>query len=242
LNGTSLLKLDGATVGVTTKAADTLENSAADVTASLGGIEVGGIKLFNGLDLGAALTEINSTVNTINTKLHDVLGTISPDLANIVSVSVLDQTKNVFAEGGYNRARAGITALTASVDLNKLTAPLANILSAVNPATGTIAAQLQNLNGTVPALDPAMTTLNTTLNAPAGALALAGRADVVIAQVLSASDYAPTVVAAAQTPTPAPTGTLPRTGAEGGLFAGAAAILAILGLALRRWIRRTTPA
>ena len=237
LNDASLLKLDGAEIAVTSKAADTLANSAADITASLGGVEVGGIKLFGGLDLGAALTQINSDVNMVNQKLHDVLGTISPDLANLVSVSVLDQTKSVAADGGYNRARAGITALTANLDLSKLTAPLAQIVAAANPATGTIAAQLQSLGGTVPALDPAMATLNTALSDPGGALAAAGTANVVVGQVLSASDFAPTVVAAPAAP---PAGTLPRTGNNEGTFAGAAAILAILGLAVRRWSRRST--
>ena len=96
----------------------------------------------------------------------------------------------------------------------------------------------QSLGGTVPALDPAMQTLNTALGDPAGALAAAGSANVAVAQVLSASDFAPTVV----TPAPQPAGTLPRTGTEEGTFAGAAVVLAILGLAVRRWSRRSTSA
>ena len=103
-----------------------------------------------------------------------------------------------------------------------------------------IGVQLQTLGGTVPTLDPAMQTLNNALGDPAGALAAAGSANVVVGQVLSASDFAPTVVTPAAAPEPA--GSLPRTGTEEGTFAGAAIVLAILGLAVRRWSRRSTSA
>src|SRR5204863_1263701 len=102
------LQVNGIDVGVSTKAAPTVADSAADVTAKVGSVTVAGITL-PGVDLLSAATTVSTLVNNVNTKLQSVLGTISPDLANLVKVSVLDQTKSVTADGAYNRSRAGIT-------------------------------------------------------------------------------------------------------------------------------------
>src|SRR5206468_1333121 len=160
--------------------------------------------------LSTVLTPVGLTaqvppVNTpIDTALNSVKALLAGDLAgalaflNDASLLKLDGAEIAVTSKAADtlaNSRAGITALTANLDLSKLTAPLAQIVAAANPATGTIAAQLQSLGGTVPALDPAMATLNTALSDPGGALAAAGTANVVVGQVLSASDFAPTVVA-----------------------------------------------
>jgi hypothetical protein len=160
-----------------------------------------------------------------------VLGIISPDLANIVSVSLLDQAQSVANSGGYNRARAGVTAATATVTPP---ATLANIVSTLGAAANQIGPTIASLSGgTVPVVDPTvgMSTLAGTVNLAQAAGALSQGVTLKVGEVLSASDFAPGAV-------PAATNTLPRTGAETGVFAGLAVALGVLGWGIRRMIRR----
>ncbi|MBW3536266.1 MAG: hypothetical protein KY395_00665 [Actinobacteria bacterium] len=225
LDAMTLLRLDGASVGVATKAAQTIEDSAADVTAEVGGITMGGISL-PGTDLTAAASQINELVDTVNSTLSGALGTIHPSLGSLVSVSMLDQVESVTADNGYVRSRAGITALTANVTPP---AELASVLSAIESATGA-GETLQSLGAPVPGFDATMTDLQNTLNSTLGVLA--NGATVKVADVQSASDYTFTASG------PTPVNELPRTGGFP-IMAALAAILAIGALGTRRLVVST---
>ena len=230
LDDLALLRLEGVEVSVSTKAVENVEGSSAAVTGKIGKVFVGGVEL-PGIDLMSGATQINTTVNEINTKLGSVLGLIDADLANLVNVSVLDTATSVVSEGGYTRSRAGITGATATVTPP---AALAAIVSAITAQVG-VAETLVAANVPVPAVSGLMNDLAGSLNLAASALT--SPAKVQVAQVLSASDYRASVTTGAPgTPTGAPT--LPRTGGDDLMLLGGLA--AILALAVRRFGR--TPA
>jgi hypothetical protein len=232
LDNLSLLRLEGVDVGVTTKAVDTVAGSVASVNGKIGKIFVGGVAL-PGVDLLTSAATVSSTVATINDKLASVLGTVSPDLAGLVKVSVLDQATSVVSEGGYTRSRAGITAASATVTPP---ANLAAIVKAVTDQVG-VAEKLAAANVPVPAVSGLMNDLGASLNLASSALT--SPAKVQIASVLSASDFR---LAAATTTAGAPGSgapSLPRTGGGNDLLL-LGGLAAVLALAVRRFTR--TPA
>ena len=224
LDGLTLLRLDGAQVGVATKAAGTVADSVADVTAQVGGITLGGISL-PGVDLLAPASQVNELVNTVNGTLSGALGSIHPSLGNLVSVSVLDQVESITADSGYIRSRAGITALTAMITPP---AELASVLSTIESATGA-GEVLSGLGAPVPGFATAMTDLENTLGGVLGILA--NGATLKVAEVQSASDFAGSG--------PLPASELPRTGGFPTL-AALAAVLCIMALGTRRLVTSTT--
>jgi hypothetical protein len=161
----------------------------------------------------------------VNTQLGSVLSIISPDLANLVKVSVLDQATSITQDGGYTKARAGITAATATIT------PPANLAALVSGLVAQTADVTAALGTAVPQLEGLMTQLSSTLNL--GTAVLASPAKVQIASVLSASDFR----VGSSTTTGAPgTGTsLPRTGGPDLILFGG--LLAVLAIALRRFTR-----
>jgi hypothetical protein len=213
LDNVSLLKVGGIEVGAVTKAADTVDGSAADIVAKIGSINVGGLSL-PGLDLGSTLAQVNSVVNTVNSTVSSVLGSISPDLANLVKVSMFqkDAATGVTKDGGYIKSLAGVSALAASI-----TPPL-NLTSIVNGLLGGtgIGSVLTGagVGGTLPVLDTLMPTLNGLLGTAVNALA--GGASIKLASVTSGASFT--------TPVAATNGSLPRTGGT--------AQTALLGMAL----------
>jgi hypothetical protein len=226
LDNLTLLRLEGVDVGVTTKAVETVDGSVAAVTGKIGKVLVGGIEL-PGIDLTATTDQVNAALAAVNTKLGSVLSIVSPDLANLVKVSVLDKATSITQEGGYTKSRAGITAATATITPP---ADLAALVSGLVANTSDVTAVL---GAAVPQLDGLMGQLGSTLGV--GTAALSSPAKVQIASVLSASDFR----VGSSTTTGAPgTGTpnLPRTGGNPDLvlFGG---LLAVLALALRRFTR-----
>jgi len=225
LDGLTLLRLDGANVGIATKAARTVGDSVADVTAQVGGVTIGGISL-PGVDLSAAASQVNGLVGTVNSTLSGALGTIHPSLGSLVSVSVLDQVESITADNGYVRSRAGITALTATITPP---AELGAIVSAIKSATGA-GNVLKGLGAPVPGLSDTMSGLESTLG---GALqALAGGAVLKVADVQAASDFS-------APGGPLPANELPRTGGFP-LLAGMAGMLIVLALGTRRLVASTS--
>ncbi|HUQ40761.1 MAG TPA: hypothetical protein VM030_11470 [Acidimicrobiales bacterium] len=222
LSDLSLLKLAGLDISVATKAVDTVKGSAATITARLGDVSVGNIKV-PGMDLLAPASQINGLVSTVNGTLGSTLGAISPDLANLVSVSVLDQVKSVTSGNGYTRSRAGITGLTANI---VPPAALGAIVDTVKSLTGA-GDVITGLGGTVPGLPTGMASLEGTLGAVTGLLAKG--ASIKVAEIASASDFTASSVGS-----PAPFTELPRTGGNG-LMAALALVLGALGLGIRRF-------
>lgn len=240
LDAAPLLSVQGLQVGITTKAADTIANSAAGITAKIASLKVGNVSL-PGLDLAAAAATASSTVSTLTSKLGSTLGAINPGLANMITVQALTQSKSISASGGYTHALAGITALTV-----KLTPPanLAAIVGSLNGALSAPTSVGSILGSALPALPQAsaISQLASSLgNATSAVGALSQGATITVGQVQASADFAPvTATAAPSTPAPnavAPT-ELPRTGQDSSGLAVLGVLLVATAVGLIRWLRR----
>jgi hypothetical protein len=221
LDNLSLLKLDGADVTISTKAVEKLADSAATVTASVGGISLGGVTV-PGVNLLTTAQDLSNTLNAVNGIIGQALSSVDPGLASLVKISMFDPiTKTVTADNGYNRSRAGITVLTANVTPPAI---LGDIVRTVQGQAG-IGDAITTAGGTVPTLASAMNTLNTTLDQ--GVSALSQGAAVTVGSVLSASDYA--VPVGGTGPTHPATGGTPTLAILGLVFA-------LLAIGMRRWM------
>lgn len=228
LDDLALLRLEGVEVGVTTKAVDSVDASVAEVTGKIGRIKVGNISL-PGIDLTAPASAVNAAVAQVNDKIGATLGLVSPNLANLVNVSVLDKATSVTQSGGYTRSSAGITGATAAVTPP---AGLAGIVSTITGQAGGIDTLLSGSQLRSLGLSGAMDELSRTLNLGAGVLS--APAKVQVATIVASSEFA-----RAGGPATPPGDTLPRTGGPVGI-AIVAAVAAALGIGLRRWLH--TPA
>lgn len=235
LGNLSLLELDGAEVGVITKATDTLSGSSAVPTGRIGNLKVLGVGL-PGVDLLAVADLVNSIAGT----LTGALGAISPDLANLVHVGVLEKTSSVASDGGYNKALAGIDVLNVAIT------PPANLAALVSSLTGGTSSPLSILGGAgiasndtgLPVLGSAMGALNGVLDLPAAVGALVQGATLKVGSIQSASQFAAAAAPAAPV-TPA-NKELPRTGTDTRRLAAAAVVLAMFSVGIRRRMRRPT--
>lgn len=235
LDGVALLKVSGVEVGVTTKAADTVENSTAEVTAKLGGLTVGGIEV-DGIDIASALADVNAAVNTVNDTIGGVLALVHADLADLVDVKVFERAADhgVTSSGGYVEAVDGITALSATITPPEA---LADIVATVTGAAGSVEDTLEGLGASTDFLEGLgvdMGLLGAELDVTeAGALADGGT--VTLASLTSTSNFAPSL------PTTG-TGTendrnLAATGSNAVPMTGLAMLLIALGLGFREWVR-----
>jgi hypothetical protein len=236
-----LLKLDGVKVSVSTKAADTLGNSAADVTGKIGAVHVGGITL-PAIDLVQAADTINAAVKTVNDKIGAALDTIKApvgrdivSLKALVNVEVLKQTKSVSTIDGYNVAQAGITGVSATVTPPADLAAIVSAIKAQAAGPNSIAAAILAEGGAVPALSTGMGALESTLGS--SVQAVQGGAGVQAVVVQGSSDFR-------QVATSTTTGTgneLPRTGGDSIRLAALGMLLVALGLGLVSWYRMPLP-
>lgn len=227
LDDLALLRLEGVEVGVTTKAVDSIDGSVAEVTGKIGRIRVGNLSL-PGVDALASASALNAAVAQVNDKVGDTLGLVSPDLAKLVNVSVLDKATSVTQDGGYTRSRAGITGATATI-----TPP-----AALDAIVSTITGQAAGIDRLLPAstvsslgLSGTMDQLSRTLNLGAGVLS--APASVQAGSIVASSEFARSGGPAS------PGDTLPRTGGPVGIGI-LAALAAAVGLGVRRWMQ--TPA
>ena len=230
-----LLKLDGATIGASTKAADTLANSTADVTGKLGGLSVLGLNL-PGLDL----LSVGNTLNAVTTQLGNVLGIIDPSLKDLVKVGVLAKSTSLTTANGYNNALAGIDVLSVEIKPPTLLSGLVSSLTGagVLSSLGALTTAAAPVPAGLPLLGGNALALGNLLNLPAAVGVLTKGLTLKVGSVQSASQFrvasapAPAAVAA-----PAPD-TLPRTGGDTRTLGMLAAGMAALALGVRRWARR----
>lgn len=233
LDTAPLVSLDGAEVSVKTIGASTAGDSVASVTGRIGNLRVGGVTI-PGTDLLATARTVNDVTTEVNTKVSNVLKTVNPGLGDVVSIKVLEQTKSVTTEGGYNKARAGITAVSATV---KVPADLAAVVAQVEGATGDIDDALTSAGVPVPPVATAMAALRGTLGGSVDALSQG--AVIRVAEVLGAADFTPSTNTTTAAPAD-PDSTLPRTGGSGPLMA-IGAFLAALALGARRFVTASKP-
>jgi hypothetical protein len=220
ISNAPLLQVKNLVVGISTKAADTVQNSAADIKASLGSVQVGNLNV-PGVDLASLLTNAQNQVN-------GVLNTVG--LGNLITVKALDQTRSVATSNGYVNALANLTGVHVAI------APLSSLAggTAAAGATDTMGQLLGS--GNVPALSTAMATLNTLLpTSVVGALTQGATVDVL--SVGASSAFVPAGTPAnPSAPTPQ-NGTLAVTGGPTQVlgFIGLLLLATVAGL---RWLRR----
>lgn len=240
LAGVPLLRLDGASVATSTKAAGTLADSAADVTAKLGGLSVLGLQL-----PGVDLLTIGNTLNAVTGQLTNVLGSIDPSLKDLIKVAVLEKATSVTTANGYNNALAGVSILSVNITPPAL---LSNLVSSLTGNSGLSslgklsAAGVANPAASLPLIGGNMLNLGNLLNLPAAVGALTQGLSLKVGAIQSASQFklasAPSSDPAVAAPAPAPGSTLPRTGGDAGPLGMLAAGMAALALGVRRWARR----
>ncbi|MBV9040490.1 MAG: hypothetical protein JOZ68_05780 [Acidimicrobiia bacterium] len=219
-----LLQVNNLVVGVTTKATDTVANSVADVSASLGSIKVGNVSI-PGVDLASLVTNAQNTITTVLTDAGLPTG--------LLTVKALDSTKSVASQGGYVNALANLTGVhVALAPLSSLTGGAAT----ANSATDSMSQLFTLANaGSVPALSPAMATLNGLLASTGAALTQGATVDVLQVGASSTFQAASTPSnPAAATPQ---SGTLATTGGPTQLL-GIVGLLLLATVAGLRWLRR----
>ncbi|HEV3225306.1 MAG TPA: hypothetical protein VGZ52_00670 [Acidimicrobiales bacterium] len=123
-----LLRVEGIQVGSIANAADTVANSSATTLASIGDVKVGGIDL-GGIDVNATLDQVQALAGQVTSTVNSVLGTISPQLANLVKVDLFKRATDVSQSGNYVNAVAGITGLVATVTPPDICSVLNDVLS-----------------------------------------------------------------------------------------------------------------
>jgi hypothetical protein len=219
-----LLQVKDLVVGITTKAADTVANSVADIKASLGSVQVGNLTV-PGADVASILGNAQTTINTVLTQAG---------LGNLITVKALDQSKSIATTNGYVNALANLTGVHVAI------APLSSLAggttaAAANDPLGSLYTLAGG--GTPPALSSAMATLNGVL-ATTGAGALAQGATVDVLSVGSASTFTPSSSTPANPSAATPqNGTLAVTGGPTQVlgFIGLLLLATVAGL---RWLRR----
>jgi len=235
LGNLTLLKLDGATISANTKAADTLTNSAADVTGTVGAISVLGLTL-----PGVDLLSIGNTLNAVSAQLGNVLGIIDPSLKDLVHVGVLEKSTSVTTANGYNNALAGIDILNVKITPPALLSNLVTSLTGNSALSsrGTLSAAGAATPAGLPLLGGGALALGNLLNLPATVGALTKGLSLKVGSVQSASQFrvaAAPVSAAVAAPV---ANTLPRTGGDTRTLGMLGLGMAVLALGVRRWARR----
>ena len=230
---TPLLEVDTGALQVVTKAAATVADSAADVTAGIPILKV----------LGMNVPGIDTLIST----LQGVLTTINQNLAGLLSVTLLAKDRNITQANGYTDATAqasefkltidpskvGLAAIKASLPAVTDGLPTGGSIDLGKTAVGTLAPSLQ-----LPA-NPFANLVSAKILSTDAPLAL-GATTLALGQVNSESKY--TLVPATPTAPAQPTSTLPHTGREMGPWAAMAAVLLVLSLGARRWLGRVRAA
>ncbi len=237
LQDQALLRLDGLDVTVLTEATDDVATSVAEVTGTLGGLQVGDLTL-GALPLSSTTAQLDAVFAQAEGAVGAVLGQISPTLADLVSIRSLEETTSIVEDGEAIVSSADFTGLQVDVlpDIDQLLA-LLDTLGGVD----SVGAQLEGLGLPVPTsgateileLSSLLAGVPTDgLLTDAGVLALTEGLTVKVASLSQQSTFTPVVSPATPAaPAPAPQPTLPVTGSNDGLvlLLGAAAVLAALG-------------
>lgn len=229
LDATALLALEGVTANVAAIATETVAGSSAVVEAVIGSISVGGTTI-PGLDATATLDALNQLVEDVTGVIDGALGTISPELAGVIGLDVLDITRSVDEAAGTVTAKAGLTALRATITPPDIAALLADLTA---PATETLGVDL-------PA-DLVLGTAMETLEAGLGdgtVSALSGRSTVEVVSLANAATFTPGSQQVA--PPPGGGGELPRTGGDATLAVMVGVLMAGTAVGLRRLLRTTS--
>lgn len=224
LDGAPLLSVSDVRIDILGKATDSVDTSVADVVASIGSVNVGGLQLAKDLDLTAPIVELNAVTELVNNQVGSVLAVLNASLADLVNVELLKITESVTADGDVVKALAEVVGVRATLTPPSILGA-AGLLDATNPVSDVLA----DLGGAVPVLSTTMGQLEAVLG---GVEALSGPSTVTVASVQGVAQFRP--VAASSTDGPTPAGQLPRTGGDAVPAVAVAALLAGAAIGIRR--------
>lgn len=250
LAGASLLNVSGLDVGVVTKATDDLETSVAEVTASLGSLQVGDLAL-PALDLTGPLAQVEGVLGQVTGAVNGILGQIGGgQLSDLVDVTTLQQQASTQLVGDHNVASAEFTGLLVDI------APVGDLLDgllaslALTDSVGDLLGDLGVPVGQLPVSGATQVLQLNSLLAPVtgGLPLLAALEDGLTMQVASISQQSSFAAVAPAAPgapgapgqTPGqPAPTLPRTGSDDALLLALAGAAVLAALGGRHLLRRT---
>jgi chaperonin cofactor prefoldin len=249
LDSTSLLNVDGLDVNVVTQATDDVATSVADVTATLGSVQVGALPSLGAIDLGAGVAQVDAVLGQVESAIGGVLGQIAPSLSDLVSVSTLQEDTSVVEEAGQVVARAGFTGLV--VEVQPVLAEIEALLAGLGDA-GSLGAVLDGLGLPVPtsgatevlALNEALASVTEGLPLLGGLAALDEVLSLRVASMSQQSAFAavpttPVAPAAPGAPAQTPDSSLPRTGSSDTAVLLLAVGAAVVALGGRQLLRRS---
>jgi len=249
LGGTSLLGVDGLDVEVLTQATDDVATSIADVTATLGAVQVGALPALGALDLGAGVAQVDALLGQVEAAVGGVLGQVAPSLSDLVSVNTLQEETSVTEAAGKVIADAGFTGLV--VEVQPVLAEVEALLAGLGGA-GSLGDTLDGLGLPVPTSGAGeVLALNQSLAGVTGGLPLLGGLAALdqplslrVASISQRSSFAAGAVPATPgtpgAPTQTPGGpTLPRTGSSDPVVLVLAMGAALVALGGRQLLRRS---
>lgn len=251
LSGAPLLRVDGLDVEVLTKATDEVATSVADVTATLGSVQVGALPTLGALDLGAGLAQVDSLLGQVEAAIGGVLGQVAPSLSDLVSVHTLQEETSVVEEAGKVLAHADFTGLV--VEVQPVLAELEALLGGLGGA-GSLGSVLDGLGLPVPtsgatevlALNDALAGVTGGLPLLGGLAALDQPLSLQVASISQQSAFGASAVPGAPGAPGAPTQTpggatpaLPRTGSNDTAVLVLAMGAVVLALGGRQLLRRS---
>lgn len=259
LSGQALLSLDGLDVNVVTKATDDVATSVAEVTGTLGNLQVGELPVIGALDLAAPTAQLNGLLATAQTQisgvLDRVLGGLVPgvDLSDLIQLQTMQETSSVEAtEAGGVLSKAAFTGLDLQVlpllgDVTDLLAGLGG-LESVGDLLGGLGLPIPTSGAAdVLALNTLLAPVTEGLPLLGGLAALGDGLGLQVATLSQQSTFTPFAASAPSAPgapgaPAAPVApaapTLPRTGSDDGLMLALAAAAVLAALGGRQLLRR----
>lgn len=248
LSGQALLSLDGLDVTVLTKATDDVATSVAEVTGTLGSLQVGGLPAIGALDLTAPTDQLNGLLGQAEALIGEVLAPIGGGaLADLVSLRSMQEATSVeTTDAGGVVSTASFTGLDVQVlpALAELTALLGTL-----GGTDSVGAILDGLDLPLPttgALE--VVQLNQLLSTVTGGLPLLAALEdglgLRVATLSQQSTFRPFAASAPVAPgaPAAPAGpgapALPRTGSDDALLLALAGAAVLVALGGRQLVRR----
>lgn len=239
VTGTPLIAIDGVSAGALANAVDTVAGSTATVTGTINDIRIAGLDI-GSIDANTTLDQIEALAATATQTLNDILATIDPSLANLISIQLLDRTTEISQVGDYVNAAAGITALAVTltppdlcdiftgfglelpegVNVDLPTAPVTDLLTEIGSG---VLCEVPIPAGVVDIGDLAI--------GEGEFAALTGPITLKAASVGSLAQFKATPATTTQTPTEDP---LPRTGMNETLLLVVGGLMAAVAVGLRR--------
>ncbi|HAS12689.1 MAG TPA: hypothetical protein DCS55_19590 [Acidimicrobiaceae bacterium] len=246
LSGQALLSLEGLDVTVLTKATDDVATSVADVTGTLGSLQVGELPVLGTLDLTAPTADLNGLLAQAEGLVGGILGEISPALADLVSIRTLQETTSVEEVAGSVVSSAAFSGL--EVEVLPILGELTGVLAGLG-GTDSLGAVLEGLDLPLPTSGaPEVLELNALLAPITGGLPLLGSLEeglgLQVATLSQQSTFTPVAAQAPATPAApaaptAPAPVLPRTGSDDGLLLALAGAAVLAALGGRHLVRRS---